>query len=254
VLIVPSKSYPRIVSFTEDEVSTTVFGPLCFMASSAAWQALVVAGLIERGTWASLPTSHVIEFWFPYPNPDRSADATWKHTFPDIVFKFNFENGNRVCLILEVKWDANQSSHDENRNGTQLAQQWLAVLAAVDPKTDTRQIYLTKHRSKARSALEETKRAKLAHFDREKWASALPKAMTWSDLSSNVKNCNDDVPHEVIMWADSVSAFLTIRNVVSFGGFKRVTCAKTSAFAYRFRAPSFRWPRVSNPNSYNFKR
>jgi hypothetical protein len=150
MLIFPTQSHPKIKQLTEDEVTSTVFGPLTFMSSPEAWQAVLQSGLISKVDMVTAPRNHSIDFWRVYRNPNRAPDATWRHRFPDAVLDFDFGRDGKIRLVLEIKWNADQSSSDEDGNGTQLALQWIATnLVARNEGAIIRQAYLTLHRSNA---------------------------------------------------------------------------------------------------------
>lgn len=57
MLIVPLSSHPKVQKLTEDEVTSTVFGPLNFMSPRGAWEALLYSGLV-KGFGRDFPLRH----------------------------------------------------------------------------------------------------------------------------------------------------------------------------------------------------
>jgi hypothetical protein len=177
----------------------------------------------DRSVFTAAVRDHSVDFWRYFLNPDQSQKAEWERAGPDAVFRFDFGDSEKLWLVLEVKWDAGQSSHDEEGNGTQLARQWLAIrVAAQDDGAHVRQAYLTLYRSNAQSGIDDTENADVTNFDCTKWLAAHPVAMTWSELSRNLApHANQSSPTG--RWALYVRDFLEVRNVKLFSGFNYVT-------------------------------
>jgi hypothetical protein len=164
MLIVPARSYSTVRDLTENDVTSTVFAPLHFMSSQNAWNALRCTGLIDKyaKVFNATPRSHSILFWQYFSNPDTSKKAEWDRCEPDAVFCFDFGDSGRFWLVLEVKWNAAQSSYDEQGNGTQLARQWVAIRnEGQSENAEVRQAYLTLSRSSAEAGIEDTKNAQV---------------------------------------------------------------------------------------------
>ena len=145
---------------------------------------------------------HEIDFW-KYRSVSHKGITSGRKA-PDAVFRFDFGEGGKLWLVLEIKWNAPQSSHDADGNGTQLALQWNATTS--DPRLEgatVKQTYLTLHSSNARSAIEETKQANVINFDLSKWIAAQPIAITWSEMCSNLTKVAPQVS-QVGRWAKSV--------------------------------------------------
>jgi hypothetical protein len=63
MLIVPAKSRSKVRGFTEDEITSTVFGPLKFMTPRDAWMALSQAALVPKTAQISgIPSFHSVMF------------------------------------------------------------------------------------------------------------------------------------------------------------------------------------------------
>jgi hypothetical protein len=254
MLIVPSRSHPKVKKFVEDEVTTTVFGPLRFMSSLEAWDAVVYAGLIKKDHTlaATAVRDHSIKFFHSFNNPNpRKVD--WKRKSPDVVFHFDFGDGGKLWLVLEVKWNAKQSSHDNDGKGAQLAYQWIAIKPEAQREgARVRQAYLTLRRSDADAALDQAKQPTVDGYDYFEWREqAKPVAVTWLDLDKKL----DDVAlrnHSSIgRWAEDVRKFLEIRGVKLFDGFGKIVLdGDYSNVAFRFKR--FGHPTTPCPMPFRF--
>jgi hypothetical protein len=91
-------------SLSEDEVTSTFFGPLQFMASRDAWTIVQELGLVkpEKSIASSMPLSHEVLFWSRFKNPARKA-THWRTCEPDLVFQFRFENDGAVASCVEIR-------------------------------------------------------------------------------------------------------------------------------------------------------
>lgn len=111
----PSES--RVCS--EDEITSTIFGPLDFISPSDHWdlwkRVLQNHGSNDLtgpmpadfiGTFS--PTASTLEFW---PKKEKIE--------PDLVIRFSDNCGKTRSLLIELKWDAPTSGDD------QLQKQWL---------------------------------------------------------------------------------------------------------------------------------
>jgi hypothetical protein len=255
MLIVPSKSHLKVKEFVEDEVTSTVFGPLQFMSPQDAWDAVVSAGLIKKDNNLSVAPvrDHAISFWQFYKNPDPNK-GDWQRKEPDAVFRLDFGDSGKLWLVLEVKWTAKQSSHDRNGNGAQLAHQWMATKkAAKDEGAHVRQAYLTLHQSEAISGISEDKQPVVSGFEFDQWRKeAKPVPITWLDVRKNL-SAIEQKQTPIGRWAKEVCNFLGIRGVRSFHGFADVDLdCNFCDVAFRFQQP-FRWPTASSEGLTPFR-
>lgn len=108
----------------EDEITSTVLGPLDFMAPADAhrfWRrVLVTAGHAEF--LPNEPPERVdFRFWHRY-------EATSKSSFiePDMVVRMHWSGGHYRILLIELKWRAPLSGDD------QLHRQWQYCLAGTE--------------------------------------------------------------------------------------------------------------------------
>jgi hypothetical protein len=79
----------------EDIITSTVFGPLQFFAPADALEALTVAFDLPRPQWT--PAACWFGFW------PRGVDDSIE---PDLSVRFEGGHGERVTLLVEVKWNA----------------------------------------------------------------------------------------------------------------------------------------------------
>jgi hypothetical protein len=244
----------------EDEITATVFEPLQFMPALAAWRGLCGAGLVFSADHAThVPNAHYIWFWRAFPNPSGPGADGWHHESPDAVFRFEFPDAPPVWLILEVKWDAGSSSHDNNGRNTQLAHQWIAVSQCNDAKRAhparliIKHTYLTKSFSEARKGIEETLRCVASNFDSQSW-SANATALTWAELTHKLMNLTRSDQPQLRIWARDVSQFLGIMNILPFNGFKKVDPPDVAGeYNFRLRAVKLAWPEVCVPEPFRLK-
>lgn len=255
MLIAPPRSRAKIQNFSEDEITSTVFGPLRFVSPQQAWKTVCAAGLVKdeiKDKFKAPPECHSVEFWKYYENPTVSSKSTWKRGAPDALFCFDFTEA-KLWLSLEVKWKAGLSSKDQNGFGTQLAHQWIAVngKAKAEPiPTIVRQVYLARYESMARSAIEETRRAKIDGFDCDEWLTSNPVSLTWYELAKNLERSSPDN-----QWADATLKFLKILNILPFQGFRDVVFDKSYAIAtYRFSGLASKWREPQHVTPYRFAR
>jgi hypothetical protein len=249
-----SRMRAKNFAFTEDEITSTVFGPIKFMDSRDAWRAVCEAGLVSTTPLRdAVPRRHFVDFWPPFLNPGRPRFDEWHHESPDVLFRFEFDNAQELWLILEVKWNEPQTSHDNEGRNTQLAHQWLAVTKSdrandvrAKGKLDFKHTYLTKNFSEARSGIVETADCTAQGFDsdRKTWiANALP--LTWADLRANLERLARNNSSQLCDWAHAVSEFLSIKNVMPFHGFRQLDPPDhLTSCAYRLRPAQFNWPFV----------
>ncbi|MBU2772506.1 hypothetical protein HMI48_00830 [Acidithiobacillus ferrooxidans] len=107
----------------EDEITSTVFGPLDFM--QAATQGKIIAALFGR---EPLPETNSIsiEFWPCYGNVE-----------PDVVFFEHLKNGDKNAYIIEVKWNAPLGADQVGRQ--------IADAQSIEGIRDTSHIVLSRH-------------------------------------------------------------------------------------------------------------
>lgn len=111
---------------SEDEIISTVFGPLAFLSPSdnyLLWQHI----LTELGQSTFLPSaqpvSSSIEFW-----PKKQHAITGQYIEPDVLIRMNWDDNQTRIFLIEFKWGARLSGDD------QLHKQWLYFLEDEERK------------------------------------------------------------------------------------------------------------------------
>ncbi|MCX5831362.1 MAG: hypothetical protein NT140_05675 [Deltaproteobacteria bacterium] len=108
MLIAATKHKLRLkkTGLIEDEVTSTIFGPIVDMPGGAAWN--IIKGLskasgISKELLSDSPVDKVeANFW-----PDfykNVLDEYRIHVIPDVYFHFSFQDGTSCNVLLEVKW------------------------------------------------------------------------------------------------------------------------------------------------------
>ena len=265
------KSRAKAEGLTEDEITSTIFNPLKFMASHDAWQAFCEAGLISQPPLPpnSIPKRHFVDFWPTFKNPDPGEPGfdDWYRESPDVLFRFEFEGAQELWLILEVKWNAPASGQDDEGRNTQLAHQWIAVTGS-DQANSVRakgnliikHTYLTKNFSDAWKGKADTQMCAARNFDRSQrnqWAANfLP--LTWADLRANLENVarldlRQSNSSQLCCWAAAASEFLKIKNVMPFHGFGQVDPPdERTNYSFGLRSVPFVWPSVCLREPFRF--
>ena len=183
----------------EDEITSTIFGPLDFMQPADVWT-FVSALLANSGVDSTLPktdaTQCQIDFWKHFKLAGRN------YVEPEIVFTFSFEKGAEVKVILEVKWFAKLSGKN------QLIDQWNCL--SKEEKQSSYHIFLVRE-----------------YTDTGKWGpiweneSGRPLLQIyWSSLRNVIEKISiseDDTP--LGRWATLADNFLKSVNVKHFDGF-----------------------------------
>jgi hypothetical protein len=92
----------------EDEVTSTIFGPVADMSAGCAWNIIRImsttAGISEKLPSATQVDEVNAEFWPKHDNSPLNVNGTYVE--PDVVFRFHFQDGTYCNVLLEVKWGA----------------------------------------------------------------------------------------------------------------------------------------------------
>ena len=105
----------------EDEITSTVLGPLDFLAPSDIhdfWRRVLETAGYSEFLPQEHPVSARIELW-----PRRYFDNNNSFIEPDTIVRFRWSDGKSRLLLVEMKWRAKLSGED------QLHQQWLHFLS-----------------------------------------------------------------------------------------------------------------------------
>lgn len=129
----PNKLRLEKGSLCEDEITSTVFGPLAYMSIENAW--IIMRKIVEAADIATgLPQSTEVdnfnpEFWPKHKNDQLLGERSYVE--PDMVFRFHFRDGSTFNVLIEVKWGAVLNPRCE------LIRQWL-----TRPVNDERWIHI----------------------------------------------------------------------------------------------------------------
>lgn len=97
----------------EDEITSTIFGPIAYMKPDEAWEIIksiaINANILEDNIPNENPNSFDIEFWPKHKNNIQ----------PDIACCFRFVGKASCNILIEIKWGAHLSPRCE------LVRQWL---------------------------------------------------------------------------------------------------------------------------------
>lgn len=199
----------------EDEVTSTVFGPLAFMPSNIAWGILNSLFPFQDISLDMERLSHSVRFWPRYSYEGGSVS-------PDIEISFAIANVVVRQLAIEVKWQSG-ASNPSGKIGEQLARQVLALRhgsGRLSSRTD--HIYLVRHVSDAIEEIEAARRI----LSRTEVSIEL---VTWRRIR---EWCQGPTSKRVSIegqWAVAVDAFLDRCGVPVFSGFEsRIALAALS--------------------------
>jgi hypothetical protein len=125
---------------SEDEITSTVFGPLDFMAPEQVhrfWRSVLQAAGAEDGMPDSPPARAAVQLW---PHKQISG-RMGKGVEPDGHVRLTWGNEARADLLIEIKW--RQPLYRENVE-RQLRQQWLEYLTP-DTREHAWHLFITPH-------------------------------------------------------------------------------------------------------------
>ena len=110
----------------EDEITSTVLGPLDFFSPREVfgfWNGVLIHAAGQGLPLQTDPESVTILFW-----NSRQSSAGARRIEPDVRVDFRWPDGTRCILLVEVKWRAPLSGHD------QLHAQWQEYLTEDERK------------------------------------------------------------------------------------------------------------------------
>ncbi len=193
----------------EDEITSSVFGPIAFMPTAEAW-ALVRSAFRVSGSPAGFsPDSHYVEFW-----PTLRVEG--QIVEPDLVFSFRDGRSGEGLkatvfrLLVEVKWDAPASNRAAVGPGDQLARQWKAMASELGDAAVVMR-YLVRHTAGAQEEIDGCqRRLRSANLELE--------LVSWHELAGN--SVRRPAGALSMMWGDLVESLLRRLGVVPFSGFR----------------------------------
>lgn len=190
----------RRIALIEDEVTSTIFEPLCYLDPADAWDACLAA-FGRPAVFDGMPSPDDLElcFWPKWNYPGR------RYVEPDLVLRALTGGVLRATIIIEVKWGARLE--DE-----QLFVQWKAdqmvglqeralhVFLSTDPRRDA----------------EFSRMLEWNASDRPPWSDRLH-GLSWHELAGNLKSDRTGASQK---WRDLVVGFLEALGIVDFRGFE----------------------------------
>lgn len=190
----------------EDEITSIVFSPLEILPpkiSGKLWHDLLKSKKSER-----LPNSPIVGsshiFW------PRTKDINGKPLEPDLVVTLNYESGEKIFIIIELKWNSplsNKTTEFDQRNQLQI--QW------EDFKFDgganaNYHIFIGKETSEAIKAQEAN----------DVWKGCLIK-FNWFELLATINSPEFQTSNpELKNWSNLVCQFMSKVGIKAFRGFR----------------------------------
>lgn len=179
----------------EDEITSTLLGPLCFLPDSC------------RGWfWYNLLTNNCNHVIANSP-PERTEIKLWprrQDIEPDIHITMFWPDGSQHALLVELKWKSPLSGE------RQLHKQWLEYLTEEERQHATH-LFIGIECSQAYSAvgLEDVWQGKL-------------KTQTWHQIISFLSQLSESDPNAVLLepWATQVQLVLGKLGILPLSGFK----------------------------------
>jgi len=222
-------------SLCEDEITSTVFGPLAYMTIENAWN--IMREIAEAaGIAIGIPQSTEVDefnpkFW-PRHGNDKLLDAR-SYVEPDVVFHFHFRDGSTLNVLIEVKWGATLNPRCE------LIRQWLTRPSEKEPWIH---LYLVTQQGQGRQDLQDsiailsrgcsecrdntkcTYERFLYPTDADKEANdwrECQRAISWHHIQKLADDLSksDKMSEVVKRWGKGVRNFLTHEGYVPFTGF-----------------------------------
>jgi hypothetical protein len=202
----------------EDEITSAVFGPLAFMEPAACFR--ICAVLLRQGArQAELPTAPpgtaTVRFW----PPGASVE-------PDLLVEFDWPDGQQCRFLIELKWRAGLSGHD------QLHKQWRAF--APDPESlHTWHLLIAHGAGRTISRVADP-------ADGDIWTRNGQRRLVgidWKNVRDALAICRHGAPH-VSTWANLALEFLDRVGVHRFDGFDCAGPLPTLRHVPFFTAPA----------------
>lgn len=189
--------YERGNIMAEDEITSTIFGPMDFMAVEDVW--CIAKKLLGDKAPAdiTLPSEFKLEFW---PILESGIE-------PDATLVFDWEVGGRkIAILFEMKWNASLSGDD------QLHKQWHDF---SKPHVDNAyHLFIAK-----RNAVKAVERRFEDQKDENPWGDKLI-CHTWDDMRAILGKIVEVENHVVYRWAQLADKFLLLATGTRpFGGF-----------------------------------
>lgn len=183
----------------EDEITSTVFGPLAFLDAGACFRACSL--LLQRvvrapGLPIGAPATANVQLW-----PSGAAVE------PDLLVSFSWPDGRRLRLLVELKWRAGLSGED------QLHRQWAALGRGAEAE-DVWHLLIAHGapRTVARILAQDRK-----HWNREGIQRLA--GLDWQQVRDVLAACKTEVA-QLAEWGRLANTFLEMVGVRRFDGFQ----------------------------------
>ena len=223
MLIAALKNQDRNINcLCEDEITSSVFGPLSFMQVEDVWALF--------NAWLPIPDELL-----PGTQPTKVSFAFWPNLLkdiggliePDLVCRFkNDKDEHLLTIMIEVKWNAGSGDN-------QLIKQWGALPDMEKEKAI--HVYLVKKTAAGKKEIEKSLATEV-FFLKKQWRERLF-CVGWRSLIETIKFKRPrSISPAMGRWSDAVEAFLRKLGLTAFSGFdwlektKPIIVPETEAF------------------------
>lgn len=187
----------------EDEITSSVFGPLAFLPTDQIWT------LFRK----LLP----IEDLCPSQTPDQARFSFWKRLAvsriePDLLVCFLKDEQPLLTVLVEVKWKSGLSSED------QLVDQWANI--PEDERGRCLHLYLVRNETKGQNDIEQSleRGQSKGRFPVDQWKERLF-CLGWRKLADILQVNQFLWKPPLALWATNVVSFMQRSKLTSFTGF-----------------------------------
>lgn len=205
-----NKRKRRGAEFSEDELTSCVFGPLRYMEPSQAWKACRVLCGLSDGAQESgpQPTDVCVLFWPWFPRTHGDGH----HVEPDA--QVVAWNGDALLgtILIETKWGSPLGPN-------QLLDQWRFITAGDKSGADVRRCstHVLLGTQSLRDAAATKKQQRAARKEDIDWGDRLI-TLSWFQVAAQLLGLRD-LHGSIETWRQDVIAFLACHGVAPFNGF-----------------------------------
>lgn len=205
--------------FVEDEITSTIFGPLTYFSSSEIWyffETLIKYMLVDENLWPVRSSKQINVKFFFWP---LMKTTNGEKIEPDVLVKFRVKKATILTILVEVKWDCLQSSQD------QLAKQWDAIDSFE--RENCFHLYLVRRLKEAECEIkrmfERNSGVDLSkfRFNKRIWQQRLF-CMSWEQLMYIAQENLLSGSLSLNKWASNIAAFLSKLSVPRIIGLKNI--------------------------------
>jgi len=183
--------------FEEDEITSTVLGPLAFFEPGPV-----------LGFWRRLLAREAPRAAVPPGDPSRMEFALWprrRDVEPDGYLRFTWADGTRLNLLIEVKWHAPLSGDD------QLVKQWREFLDASE-RAATLHLFIAPEVSVGLAARNDASPATWQAGGEDRLI-----LVSWRQICAALQHWQPDGP--IARWAELTHGYLRAVGIKPFRGF-----------------------------------